>query len=288
MNTTTRIACFAIVLAAAVAIGAGVGATVGPEPTTTRTEAPAPMGQGVVSTRDGYRLTPELSVLPPDGATFRFQVLDPKGNPATRFTPVHERDLHLIVVSRDLTHYQHVHPTLAANGTWAVQLHTLPPGSYRAIADFQVADGPRLALGTDLAVAGIYTPDELPEPVATTDVDGYTVALATKRGRGGEVTASLTVTRAGQPVTDLEPYLGANGHLVAIRVGDLAYAHVHPVNATGHDSGPPADGTVTFDASFDAAGRYGLFFDFQHAGAVRTAKFTFDQGIVTGATTMEH
>lgn len=288
MNTTTRIASFAMVLVAAVAVGAGVGATVGPEPTSTRTEAPAPMGQGVVSTRDGYRLAPELAVLHADGAAFRFQVLDPKGNPETRFTPVHERDLHLIVVSRDLTRYQHVHPTLAVDGTWAVQLATLAPGSYRAIADFQIAGGPRLALGTDLAVAGTYSPGRLPEPSATSDVDGYTITLATKHGKGGEVTASLTVTRAGQPVTDLEPYLGANGHLVAIRAGDLAYAHVHPVEVTGHDAGPPADGVVTFNAAFDATGRYGLFFDFQHAGVVRTATFTFDQGIVTGAPDMEH
>ncbi|MGD9704395.1 MAG: hypothetical protein AB7Q42_08265 [Acidimicrobiia bacterium] len=287
MNTTTRIAGFAVVLVAAVAIGAGVGATVGPEPTDTRTEAPAPIGQGVVSARDGYQLAPDSPVLRAAGGTFRFRVLDPDGNPTTRFAPVHERDLHLIVVNRELTHYQHVHPTLADNGTWTVELDALPPGSYRAIADFQVADGPRLALGTDLGVAGEYDPRQLPEPDATSVVDGYQVTLATERGDGGEVIASLTVTRASRPVADLEPYLGANGHLVAIRTGDLAYAHVHPVD-DGHDFGPPADGTVTFDAALDAAGRYGLFFDFQHDGVVRTAAFTLDQGTVTGANDMEH
>ena len=86
--------------------------------------------------------------------------------------------------------------------------------------------------------------------------------------------------KAGRLVTDLQPYLGASGHLVAMRAADLAYAHVHPL---GYHAG-----TVTFDATLAAQGRYRLFFDFKHAGVVHTAAFTFDQGVVTGAPTMEH
>lgn len=292
MSTVTRIATFVGVLAASAAIGVGAGAAFGPAPIGQETEAPAPVGQGVVATRDGYHLVPLTSTLPAGGGAFRFRVVGPDGLPATEFTPVHERDLHLVVVNRELTSYQHVHPTLADDGTWTVELDPLAPGSYRGIADFQIADGPRLALGTDLAVAGSYAPTQLPEPRTTAHVDGYDVALAASVGDGGEVTASLTVTRRGAPVTDLEPYLGANGHLVAIRAGDLAYAHVHPVDDDEHgtDGGslPPADGTVTFDAALDAAGRYGLFFDFRHDGRVHTARFTFDQGVVDGAAEMEH
>jgi hypothetical protein len=92
----------------------------------------------------------------------------------------------------------------------------------------------------------------------------------------------MTVRHGGRLVDDLQPYLGAMGHLVALRSGDLAYAHVHPHEST---DGP---GVVRFDAELGAAGRYGLFFDFQHDGVVRTAAFTFDQGLVTDAPTMEH
>ncbi|MBV9936633.1 MAG: hypothetical protein JO367_20230, partial [Actinobacteria bacterium] len=136
---------------------------------------------------------------------------------------------------------------------------------------------PRLALGTDLTVAGPYQPTTLAEPASTTTTDGYEVQLDTVRGDGGAVTAQLTVHRNGERVTDLDPYLGAKGHLVAMRAGDLAYAHVHPV-----EDADAAPGVVTFNAELASAGRYGLFFDFKHNGVVHTAAFTFDQGPVTG------
>jgi hypothetical protein len=196
---------------------------------------------------------------------------------------LHERDLHLIVVNRELTTFRHVHPTLNADGTWSVDLPALDPGSYRAIADFQIADGPRLALGTDLSVEGTYRPTELAAPAPMTVVDGYQVTLDTEPGAGGQITARLTVRRQGEIVTDLEPYLGAHGHLVAMRSGDLAYAHVHPI-----ESDDEVDGIVRFDATLRSAGRYGLFFDFKHDGTVHTASFTFDQGAVTGTADMEH
>ena len=228
-SATTRIAVFGVVLVAAMGIGAGMGATVGPEPIQAEPTTPAPMGQGVVATRDGYRVVPTSPQLATVGGTFRFTIVDRDGTPVTRFTPVHERDLHLIVVNRELTDYHHLHPALADNGDWTVELPAMPAGSYRAIADFQVDGGPRLALGTDVSVAGNYSPTALPEPRRTTEVDGYDVSISTEAGKGGEVTACLTVRRHGQPVADLQRYLGANGHLVAIRAGDLAYAHVHPV-----------------------------------------------------------
>ena len=69
---------------------------------------------------------------------------------------------------------------------------------------------------------------------------------------------------------------------MAMRTGDLAYAHVHPV-----EDDDAAPGVVTFDAELTSAGRYGLFFDFKHDGTVHTASFTFDQGPVTGTPDME-
>jgi hypothetical protein len=76
-------------------------------------------------------------------------------------------------------------------------------------------------------------------------------------------------------VTTLEPYLGAYGHLVALRAGDLAYLHVHPEGeepAAGQLSGP----SVTFSAEAPTAGRYLLYLDFQVDGKVHTATFTVE------------
>ncbi len=281
MSTSTRLATFGVALLAMLGLGTGLGAAVGHGVAETEAEAPAPIGQGVVSASEGYRFVPATTGLGRDGGTFRFAIDDQEGRAVAEFTPIHERDLHLIVVNRELTTFHHVHPTLDVDGTWSVDLPALDPGSYRAIADFQVADGPRLALGTDLAVAGQYQPAELSEPTWEAMTDGYEVELTAEGNDAGEVTAALTVRRDGDVVADLEPYLGASGHLVAIRSGDLAYAHVHPV-----EDGRSAPGVVTFDAELTSAGRYGLFFDFKHDGTVHTAAFTFDQGPVTSAPDM--
>ncbi len=282
MSTATRLASFGVALVATLGLGAGLGAAVGPDVTETEAEAPAPIGQGVVSAGEGYRFIPVTTGLDRDGGTFRFVIEDQDGRAVHQFTPIHERDLHLIVVNRELTTFHHVHPALDGDGTWSIDLPALDPGSYRAVADFQIADGPRLALGTDLTVAGLYRPAELSEPTGQTTTDGYEVQLAAERSDDGEVTAELVVRRDGDLVTDLEPYLGANGHLVALRSGDLAYAHVHPA-----EDGNDGPGIVTFDAELTSAGRYGLFFDFKHDGTVHTASFTYDQGAVTGTPDME-
>ena len=158
MSATARLAGFGVVLVAIAGAGAGLGAAVGPDVTETEAEAPAPIGQGVVAVAEGYRLIPASTGLDGDGGTFRFAIKDQHDQAVHEFTPIHERDLHLIVVNRQLTAFHHVHPTLGVDGTWSVDLPTLDPGSYRAVADFQIADGPRLALGTDLTVAGQYQP----------------------------------------------------------------------------------------------------------------------------------
>ena len=99
------------------------------------------------------------------------------------FQQEHDKDLHFILVNRDLTVFHHVHPTRAADGTWSIDLPALPAGSYRAVADFHVAHGPRLALGTDLSVAGDYTPTALAEPATTSTVDGYEITMRIRSPR---------------------------------------------------------------------------------------------------------
>jgi hypothetical protein len=196
----------------------------------------------------------------------------------TRYTTAHGKDLHLIAVRRDLTDFQHVHPQLDASGTWKVPLNLSDPGVYRVFADFTPADrGDNLTLGADLSVPGDYAPLPLPATTRTAEVDGYTVTLDGNLEPGKEVELTLSVTRHGAPVTDLQPYLQAYGHLVALRDRDLAYLHVHPAGSPDDGKTRPGPG-ITFYATVPSAGDYRLFLDFRHDNEVRTAGFTVTAG----------
>ena len=142
-------------------------------------------------------------------------------------------------------------------------------GSYRVYADFVPAGGPATTLAADLAVPGDYRPAPRPAPTRDASVDGYDVHLEGELVAGDESAVTVTVTRDGAPVTDLDPYLGALGHLVAIRDGDLAYLHVHPLDDLDGPGGP----RVRFAVDVPTAGTYGLYFDFSHDGAVHSAGF---------------
>ncbi|MEV0157358.1 hypothetical protein AB0H57_27020 [Micromonospora sp. NPDC050686] len=226
---------------------------------------------GLSVSASGYTLAPVSADLTAGRAgEFRFQIRDERRRPVTRFAIVHDKPLHLIVVRRDLTGYQHLHPAMAPDGTWSVPLTLAEPGVWRAYADFTaVADDGRqtpATLGVDLAAPGDYRPRPLPAPTTTTTVDGFTVGYRGVPEVGTAVPLAFTV-RTGDTPAALERYLGAYGHLVALREGDLGYLHVHPEPA-------PAGDAVTFWLTASGPGRYRLYFDFQVAGVVRTAEFT--------------
>jgi len=214
----------------------------------------------------GYRIHAPATLLAAGRPRrFDFEVLDPAGATVTDFEDRHDRPMHLIVVSNDLADYAHLHPQLADDGTWSVEVPGLVPGRHRVIADTVPADGPDLVLTMDLVVPGVTTARPLPDPTDTVVLDALAVSLALTPTADG-LTAALTVRRDGTTV-EPDPYLGARGHLVAISADDLGYLHVHPSGG---------DGPVSFAIARPAPGRYRLFFDFSVGGYVRTAAFTID------------
>lgn len=230
---------------------------------------------GLAASFDGYTVDPASSIVAASSLDeLVFEITDPHGARLRDYVPMHGRDLHLVVVGRDLTGYQHLHPELQPDGTWRVPLWLPAPGSYRAFADFTPPGrGEPVTLGFDLLSPGDYRPTPLAPPSTVAHVDEYTVRLSSEAGPSSETPLSLFVEAGGKPVTDLEPHLGAFGHLVAVRAGDLAYVHVHPTG-TPDDGATPAGPHVGFHLSLPTRGSYGLFFDFKHAGTVRTAAFT--------------
>lgn len=243
---------------------------------------------GVSLSGYGYELSP---IAAPTGTgesgELSFQILDADGTALTAYESSHEKDLHLIVVRTDGTQFRHVHPTLdEATGTWTTSWEWTEAGSYRIYADFvpDVADGPdKVTLTRTVDVAGAFTPNPATATSTTSEVDGYTVTLDGDLTAGESSELTLSVTRDGQPVTTLQPYLGAFGHLVALRDGDLAYLHVHAEGDEPRD-GDTAGPDIRFAAEAPTAGRYLLYLDFQVDGQVHTAEFVVDAGHGTGDT----
>lgn len=268
MTTPVKLAAFAAALALAFGAAALAGGAVG------RIHDPAAAAKDEMSmAADPIRglavsennLTLDLGRrTAPQDTKFRldFRILDKDGRPVRDYDLEHTKRMHLIVVRRDLTGFQHLHPTLRADGTWTTPVTLPEAGTYRVFADFSV-DGTPTTLADDLQVDGDVQSRALPAPTKTAESDGFRVRLTDGTVHAGEESPlTFAVTRAGESVS-LQDYLGAKGHLVALREGDLAFLHVHP-----------DENSLLFEASFPTAARYRLFLQFKVAGRVHTAAFT--------------
>ncbi|MGI5166206.1 hypothetical protein ACQEU3_17790 [Spirillospora sp. CA-253888] len=296
MNTATKLGAFTLGLAAVFGGAVGVGSLTGPVGSTAEassgghggghgggkeagatsgTDTPTPVPGGLQVSQDGYTLTPVTTTVRPGEETdFRFTVNGPDGRPVTDYRPLHGKKLHLIVARRDLSGFQHLHPVETGGGVWSMPLTLPSAGAYRFFTDVQPAGAKKqLTLGTDVVAPGDYRPEALPKAERVAEVDGYEVRLNGDLVPGRTSKLTLSVAKDGEPVTDLEPYLEAYGHLVALRDRDLAYLHVHPDGEPGDGKTRPGP-EITFYAEVPSTGAYRLYLDFQHKGKVRTAEFT--------------
>jgi len=185
-------------------------------------------------------------------APYVFRILGPDGATVRDFDVEHERRLHLIVVGRAPdAPFLHLHPRQRTDGSWTVPLDLPSAGSYRVFADFTTG-GERRTLGIDIAGEGGGRAVER-------RIEAYDVDLE----RDGE-RLEFRVTRGGKPV-ETEPYLGAGGHLVVLREGDLAYVHAHA-----------EEDELAFEVPFPGEGHYRLYLQFKAGGSVETARFEVD------------
>ncbi|OKI47513.1 copper resistance protein CopC [Micromonospora sp. CB01531] len=230
---------------------------------------------GTTVSAGGYTLQPARRSQPAGvSVDYRFRIVGADRQAATRFTVVHDKPLHLVVVGRDLSGYQHLHPTMAPDGTWSVPLNLARAGSYRIYADFSVTgtggSALPLVLGVDHDVPGAHTPAALPPPQPQATAGPFTVSMDGTPTMGVATPMVFRVSRSGTPTpVQLERYLGAYGHLVVVREGDLGYVHVHPEQEL-------VDGAVKVWLTAPSTGRYRAFFDFQVDGKVHTAQYTIN------------
>jgi hypothetical protein len=163
---------------------------------------------GLTVAASGLVLSLDRTRLQPGHPTpFTFRILDHTGQPVTSFVEQHERAMHLIVVRRDLSGFQHLHPAMQVGGTWMAGMTLPTAGVWRAFADFATDRG-AATLGVDLFLAGQFDPVDLPAPDSSARTDGYEVTIhPTGLAAGQPSELAFQVALDGRPVNDLNPTL---------------------------------------------------------------------------------
>ncbi|HEV8348134.1 MAG TPA: heavy metal-binding domain-containing protein [Vicinamibacterales bacterium] len=229
----------------------------------------------------GYLVDLETSprvLRPQQKARARIFVRDPHTKATVRrFDPVHERVFHLFIISQDLEYFAHVHPTLHRDGSLDVDIQLPKTGVYQLIADFLPSGGSPQLVQKSIVTAGyagpLVAPPRLARDTGDKIVGDMRVTLTMPEpiaGREQLVTFELHDAASGAPVTDLEPYLGAAGHLLFTSADLAIAAHSHPVVEISARGGP----TVVFQMLFPREGDYRMWVQFQRRGEVLTSSFT--------------
>ncbi|GAB2700819.1 hypothetical protein ACFQWB_06435 [Paenibacillus thermoaerophilus] len=207
-----------------------------------------------------------------EGRTIRIEIRKDDGEPIHDFDVTHEKLLHLIVVSKDLSYFDHIHPEYKGNGVFEIG-HEFPAGGeYRLIADFKPTGGDAMTEMKWIEVEGQRAEPTpiMPETYWLTTVEGKRVTLNVDRlavNQETKLTFCIEDDRTNQPVTDLEPYLGAIGHVVILSEDGERYVHVHADE--GQNTGPNA----VFETSFPRSGIYKIWGQFQQDGRVFTVSY---------------
>jgi hypothetical protein len=184
----------------------------------------------------------------------------------------HDKLVHLILLRDDATGFQHLHPDYA-NSRWSIKTNVPEQGQYSVYVDISPKEETPQILRVPVTIGGPTQTSKLPvlTPEKTVTQDGITVSLNKQSFKTKEHgTFSFTITRNGEPITNIDPYLGAFGHVVVVRHGDPDdYFHAHPITAT-----KPLNGIVEFESEFPAQGTYTMYAQFSISGQVRAFPIT--------------
>ena len=199
------------------------------------------------------------------------QIQDDDGAPIKTFDVLHEKLVHLIVVREGLDEFAHLHPEVDASGMIKIEFAFPKSGKYRLFADHQPqGKSPGLAAG-ELVVAGDDKPAAALVPNASNEVTVGEIKahIAIQPGDQETTVRFHLVDAAGEAVGDLQPYLGAMGHLVIISADGREYVHAHPLS----EAKTAPEGAVEFAAHFPNPGIYKAWGQFQRGGSVFTVPF---------------
>ncbi len=229
---------------------------------------------------------------PNQPVTLKFAVTEANtGNPVQLFTNLHQKPSHLIIVDQELNRFSHLHPSLTGQG-FTTETSFPQAGQYRLYFDFQPLGGLEqyaaqvvTAGQPGLAARVRHQPDQS----LTKTSSGYRVTLdqsqpfkASQLNWGQQsLRFRLVNQQTGQPVTDLQPYLGAFGHLVMINQETFEYIHIHPRNPNNLPNlpaeargGPEVEFVPIALQSQAKPGIYRIFVEFNPAGQPIQTDFT--------------
>ena len=204
------------------------------------------------------------------------------GNTIKEFEPIHDKLMHLIIVSKDLSYFAHIHPTFEnSNNTFAIYHNFPEAGEYKVWIDFKPKEGSQTLVTFDLKVAGSPIHNLIPlikDRQYLKNVEGqYQISLTTPNEIGIDKEIDITFKisdQYGKPVKGLEPLMGAGGHSVIISSNIQDFLHVHPAEEVQSDwQGGPE---VSFKTRFSNLGLYKVWGQFQHKGRVITVDFIIE------------
>jgi hypothetical protein len=245
-----------------------------------------------------YKPLTAVPALAADG-TLKLELHDPGWIGSRRvddFVPDHGHLMHLFVLSPDLDRLWHLHPEETRTGTFQQRMPNLPGGKYELFADLVHATGV-----SETVIANLETSTVVGTPLSGDDSawsasDSATTKIIWVRGNTPLVPKKLTTFTFrveddhGEPVRDLELYMGMPGHAIFVRRDRQVFAHVHPSGSapmaamqiampsdTSHaQHGGATPSTVTFPYGFPEPGQYRIFVQIKRAGAIVTGAFDAD------------
>lgn len=200
-------------------------------------------------------------------------IKDASGKAVEVFSAVHEKEMHLLAIKRDLSVFQHLHPDYLGKGRFQIKTTFPKAGRYKLYADFLPEGANQQLASHELVVNGQEADEEVDaDKVLKKKVDDLEIELILPEARVDEQIKLIFALsdEAGEPVTELEPYLGSAGHVVIVSEDMNEFLHVHP--ADENTKGPK----VEYMTSFPREGLYKIWGQFKYKGKLYTVPFVIE------------
>jgi hypothetical protein len=184
----------------------------------------------------------------------------------------HEKKIHLILVSDDLSWFDHIHPEYTADGSYQVPARFPAPGKYKAFADYKPTGASHVVDKIEVDVEGSAPAAKSFSAEKMTGNSGnYSFEMKPTSGKlitGALMHISGIVKKDGKEIdaNSLGNYLGAKAHFVMISLNEKEYLHVHPSVDKGR---------FDLHTTFEKPGTYRGWVQFNADEKLHTIDFTF-------------